>query len=104
MKKNIISLILSLFLVFLTLKANIQSDDPIILSLKMPLPGSLNMKDFWNITITNNSGSEQSAYLTATATEEIDGQIAKAKTVPVLLKKGINIIKIKNLQKTPDVE
>ncbi len=104
MKKNIITLVVSLFLIFLTLKANIQSDGPIIVSLKMPLPGTLNMKDFWNITVTNNSGSEQSAYITGTATEDKDGLIAKGTTVPIILKKGLNNIKIKDLPKTPDVE
>ena len=104
MKKNITTLVLSLFLIFLTLKANVQTDGPIILSLKMPPPGTLNMKDFWNITVTNNSGSEQSAYLTGTATEDKDGLIAKGTTVPIILKKGLNNIKIKDLPKTPDVE
>ncbi|MBK9333997.1 MAG: hypothetical protein IPM96_16720 [Ignavibacteria bacterium] len=104
MKKNIITIVLSLFLIFLTLKANIKSDGPIIVSLKMPSPGTLNMKDFWNITVTNNSGSEQSAYLTGTATEDKDGLIAKGTTVPIILKKGLNNIKIRDLPKTPDVE
>ncbi|MBK9405249.1 MAG: hypothetical protein IPN57_12090 [Ignavibacteria bacterium] len=83
MKKNITTLVLSLFLIFLTLKANIQSDDPIILTLKIPPPGKLNMENFWGVTLTNNSGREQSVYLIGTAIEKKDGQIAKGTTVPI---------------------
>ena len=104
MKKNITTLVLSLFLIFLTLKANIQSDDPIILTLKIPPPGKLNMENFWGVTLTNNSGREQSVYLIGTAIEKKDGQIAKGTTVPFLLKKGSNNIRIKELTKPPDIE
>ena len=102
MKKSIFTMVLSLFLIFFTLEANAQQN--IIIVLKMPPPGTLNVSDFWNITVTNNSGSEQSGYLVGTAKEDKDGMIAKGTTVPILFKKGINNIKIKDLPKTPDVE
>ncbi|MBK6774113.1 MAG: hypothetical protein IPG78_18625 [Ignavibacteria bacterium] len=70
----------------------------------MPPPGTLNTSDFYNVTVTNNSGSDQSGYLVGTAKEDKDGMIAKGTTVPVMFKKGINNIKIKDLLKTPDVE
>ncbi len=75
-----------------------------VVSIKMPPPGTLNVSDFWNITVTNNSGSDLSGYLVGTAKEDKDGMIAKGTTVPIMLKKGLNSIKIKDLPKTPDVE
>ncbi len=102
MKKNIISLALSLFLIFLTLKVKAQQNFNV--SIKMPLAGTLNTSDFYNVTVTNNSGSEQTCYLSGTSNEENDGMIVKGTTVPILFKKGINNIKIKDLPKTPDVE
>ena len=100
MKKSIFTMALSLFLIFLTMEVNAQW----VIALKMPPPGTLNVSDFWNITVTNNSGNDQSGYLVGTAKEDKDGMIAKGTTVPILFKKGINIIKIKDLPKTPDVE
>ena len=56
MKKTITVLILGLFLIFLTLKANVQSDDHIIIKPKIPPPGKLNLDNFWEVTmITLNS-------------------------------------------------
>jgi len=102
MKKSIFTMVLSLFLIFLTIEGNAQQN--FIVSLRMPPQGTLNVSDFWNITVTNNSGSEQSGYLVGTAKEDKDGMIAKGTTVPIMFKKGINNIKIKDLPKTPDVE
>ncbi|MFZ1321297.1 MAG: hypothetical protein WAT71_07045 [Ignavibacteria bacterium] len=102
MKRTISTLVISLILIFLSTKANAQTQ--FIVNLKMPPPGTLNMADFWNISVTNNSDSGKSVYLIGIATESKDGQIAKGTTVPFMLKKGMNIIKIKDLPKTPDIE
>ncbi|MBS1552367.1 MAG: carbohydrate binding domain-containing protein [Bacteroidetes bacterium] len=102
MKRTIFKIVISLFLVLSTIQANAQQNFTV--SLKMPPPGTLNTSDFYNVTVTNNSGSEQSGYLTGTAKEENDGMIAKGTTAPILFKKGVNNIKIKDLPKTPDVE
>ncbi|MBK7160275.1 MAG: hypothetical protein IPH77_17510 [Ignavibacteria bacterium] len=102
MKRTISKIVISLFLVLFTIQANAQQN--FIVSLKMPPPGTLNTSDFYNVTVTNNSGSDLSGYLVGTAKEDKDGMIAKGTTVPVMFKKGINNIKIKNLPKTPDVE
>ncbi len=102
MKKSIFKMVLSLILIFLTIEAKAQQNFTV--SLKMPPPGTLNVSDFWNVTVTNNSGSDQSGYLTGTSKEDKDGMIAKGTTVPILFKKGVNNIKIKDLPKTPDVE
>ena len=102
MKNSIFTLILSLFLIFLTLEAKAQGD--ITVSLKLPPAGTLNIKDFWEVTLINNTNSEQSVYLVGTATEEKDGLIARGTTVPFKLKTGTTILQIKDLPKTPDVE
>ena len=102
MKKSFFTLILSLFLIFLTIEANAQGD--ITVRLKMSPPGKLNITDFYAVTLTNNTGSEQSVYLVGTATEEKDGLIARGTTVPFKLKTGTTILQIKDLPKTPDVE
>lgn len=104
MKKTLIALVFSLFLLFITLKANIQSDGPIMLTLKIPPPEKLNLENFWGVTLTNNSGSEQSVYLVGAASESKAGQIVKGTTVPFLLKTGTTILRIKDLPKTPDIE
>ncbi|MBK7447773.1 MAG: hypothetical protein IPJ45_17470 [Ignavibacteria bacterium] len=70
----------------------------------MPPLGTLNTSDFYNVTVTNNSGSEQSGYLSGTSNEENDGMIVKGTTEPILFKKGINNIKINDLSKIPDVD
>nr|MBC8488551.1 hypothetical protein [Bacteroidota bacterium] len=102
MKKSIFTLILSLFLIFLTLEVKAQGD--IIVSLTMPPPGKLNIKDFYAVKLTNNTNSEQSVYLVGTATEEKDGLIARGTTVPFKLKTGTTILQIKDLPKIPDIE
>ena len=102
MKKSFFTLILSLFLIFLTLEANAQGS--ITVRLKMPPPGKLNVTDFYAVTLVNNTESAQSVYLVGTATEEKDGLIARGTTVPFNLKKGTTMLKIKDLSKTPDVE
>ena len=102
MKKSIFTLILSLFLIFLTLEVKAQGD--IIVSLTMPPPGKLNIKDFYAVKLTNNTNSEQSVYLVGTATEEKDGLIARGTTVPFKLKTGTTNLQIKDLPKTPDIE
>ena len=102
MKTTIFKIVISLFLVLFTIQANAQQD--FIVKLKMPPPGTLNTSDFYNVTVTNNSGSEQSGYLSGTAREENDGMIVQGTTDPILFKKGINKIKIKDLLKTPDVK
>ena len=102
MKRTIFKIVISLFLVIFTIQANAQQS--MIVSLKIPPPGTLNTSDFYNVTVTNNSGSEQSGYLSGTAKEENNGMIVKGTTIPMLFKKGVNNIKIKDLPKTPDVE
>ena len=102
MKNSITTIVLSLFLIYFTLEAKAQQNFTV--TIKMPPPGTLNVSDFWNVTVNNNSGSDQSGYLTGTAKEDKDGMIAKGTTVPVMFKKGVNNIKIKDLPKTPDVE
>ena len=102
MKKSIFTMVISLFLIFLVSEVNAQQN--IVITLKMPPPGTLNVSDFWNITVINNSGSDLSGYLAGTAKEDKDGMIAKGTTVPISIKKGLNKIKIKDLPKTPDVE
>ena len=102
MKRTIFKIVISLFLVIFTIQANAQQN--FIVSLKIPPPGTLNTSDFYNVTVTNNSGSEQSGYLSGTAKEENNGMIVKGTTIPMLFKKGVNNIKIKDLPKTPDVE
>lgn len=93
---------ISLFLVLFTIQAKAQQN--FIITLKIPPPGKLNASDIWNVTVINNSGSDQSGYLSGTAKEDKDGMIAKGTTVPIMFKKGVNNIKIKDLPKTPDVE
>ena len=102
MKRSIFKIVISLFLVLFTIQANAQQNYTV--TILMPPPGKLNTSDFYNVTVTNNSGSEQSGYLIGTAKEDKDGMIAKGTTVPILFKKGVNNIKIKDLPKTPDVE
>ena len=102
MKRTIFKIVISLFLVLFTIQAKAQQNFTV--TIKMPPPGTLNVSDFWNVTVTNNSGSDQSGYLAGTAKEDKDGMIAKGTTVPVMFKKGVNNIKIKDLPKTPDVE
>ncbi len=102
MEKPIITNAIIIVLVFFIIDVNAQQNYTV--TLKMPPPGTLNISDLWNVMVTNNSGSEQSGYLTGTAREDKDGMIAKGTTVPILFKKGVNNIKIKDLPKTPDVE
>lgn len=102
MKKSIFKMVLSLFLIFLTMEVNAQENFTVVFN--MPPPGTLNLSDLYNVTVTNNSGSDLSGYLVGTAKEDKDGMIAKGTTVAMMFKKGVNNIKIKDLPKTPDVE
>ncbi|MBK7159524.1 MAG: hypothetical protein IPH77_13540 [Ignavibacteria bacterium] len=65
MKRTIFKIVISLFLVLFSIQANAQQNYTV--TILMPPPGTLNTSDFYNVTVTNNSGSDQSGYLSGSA-------------------------------------
>ncbi|HEY5535374.1 MAG TPA: SBBP repeat-containing protein [Ignavibacteria bacterium] len=71
--------------------------------LDTPPQGKLNLSDFWNASLTNNSKETYKIYLFGTLTEKKAGLIATAITTEFDLKNGTKKIKASDFPKTPEI-
>jgi len=93
-------LVVVLFSFFAYEKAYSQT---VTVMLDTPPQGKLNLSDFWNASLTNNSKETYKIYLYGTLTEKKAGLIATAITTEFDLKNGTKKIKASDFQKTQEI-
>jgi hypothetical protein len=100
-RSTIVSFILFIILFF----PGSAISQQIILILKPPDPGKLNIADFWSFTLINTTNNSMEVYLKGTAVEKVDGLIASGKTANILLNpKETKNMKVSDFPETPEVK
>ena len=88
--------LLFLFSLFLFTAAELHSE--VIVQLKPPPPGKLNVENLWSVTLKNMSQSTFKVYLLGQLTESADGLIFEATTKEFDLPPGTTTVTVSDAQ------
>lgn len=90
---------------FNILSARFSFSQKVILQLKPPIPGQLNIADLWSFTLVNTTNQPLEVYLQGIATELPTGElIVSGKTVNISLgPRETKIMKVSDFPETPEI-